>query len=165
MTGDDVHLVGILRADLRAVHLFAWTRGRGLHVQLAQFEIGLFFRVVIDAGRSPVPALDRTAAAPAAARAGLLPPAAPAAGVGARPRLVLVRQTLRVRAAITFQLRLDPVDRGAVPVGALSSIPELRQALDRPLVLFQLEAFDQGANGILRRLLHHDRRLREKNSG
>ena len=47
-----------------------------------------------------------------------------------------------VGAAVALELRFDPVDGGAVAIGALTAIAELRQALYRGLVLLELEPAD-----------------------
>ena len=64
--------------------------------------------------------------------------AAPGCGGG----LVFVLDPLG-RAAVALELCFDPVDRGAVAIGALPPIAELRQALDRRLVAFEIEPLDQ----------------------
>src|SRR5207237_970037 len=54
-------------------------------------------------------------------------------------RLIVVVDPLRVRAARALELRLDPVDGRAVAIGPLTPIAELRQSVDRGLVLVQIE--------------------------
>ena len=88
----------------------------------------------------------------------------PAAGGGARSgrfrrparlRLLVGRvtvvQALGVRAAVTLELRLDPVDGRAIAVGALAAVAELGEPLDRRLVALEIETSDQNRDGIGRR--------------
>ena len=136
----------------------------GCELSSRSLAIGLGVGIVVDA-RAPAiaedgaAALTRTAAPAAALSAGcgraLASPGAPA-GAGPRRlsarrrhraapgrRLVVVLDAFRVRAAVALELRLDPVDGGAVAIGSLTAIAELRQALDRGLVLFQIESADE----------------------
>src|SRR5258705_12780903 len=53
-----------------------------------------------------------------------------------------------VGAAIAPELGLDPIDRGAVSVGALAPVAELGEALDGRLVLLQVEPGDELGDGI-----------------
>src|ERR1019366_773430 len=62
-------------------------------------------------------------------------------------------------------LRLDPVDRGAVAIGALDAITELREPLDRGLVLLEVEARDHGLGVLARFRLRTAAALRERRSG
>ena len=96
MAADDVHLLGMGRADLGAVDLFARTRRRRLRVELAQLRVGLRIGSVLtpvrdaDAarrGRRPAP-VRRARGRPAAAAA-----APPRRGV-VRRRVVLVLDAL-----------------------------------------------------------------------
>jgi hypothetical protein len=68
-----------------------------------------------------------------------------------RHDLLIARQPRRIvdifdplgRAAIASQLRLDPVDRGTVALGALLAVAELAEPPERGLVALELEATDQ----------------------
>ena len=152
---DDVHLVGVGGADLRAVDLLALARHRWRRVEGAQCRVRLRQRVVVDAGARPRAAID---AAPLGA------PAPPASGgatarrTGAAPappgrlsratspcrwRFPLVRDALDVGAAVAAELRFDPVHGLAIALGALTTIAELREALDRGLVLGEIETRHQ----------------------
>ena len=113
---------------------------------------------VADAARPAAALTARRIAAPARAAA-----ARPARGGGG---LVVVRDPLG-RAAVALELRLDPVDRGAVAIGALAAIAELRQPLDRRLVLFEIEAADQRLHriGARRRLRGRLRCKAERQEG
>src|SRR4029077_4201872 len=74
-----------------------------------------------------------------------------ATGASARRRgLVLVRDALRVGAAVALELRFDPVDGGAIPIRALAPVAELRETLDRRLVFLQLEPGDHVLHGVAR---------------
>src|SRR5213596_2809986 len=64
-------------------------------------------------------------------------------------RLIVVRQARDIGTAVAPELGLDPVHRGAVAVGALAPVAELGEALDRRLVLLEVEARDQPSDGIL----------------
>src|SRR5206468_12135632 len=50
VAADDVHLPGVRRSDLGAVHLFALARRAGLRVERAQPGVGLLERIGVDAG-------------------------------------------------------------------------------------------------------------------
>ena len=65
-----------------------------------------------------------------------------------RPWRKRVRNPLDIRAPIALELRLDPVERGAVARRSLPAIAELREPFDRRLVLFKIEATDQGLDRI-----------------
>ena len=57
-------------------------------------------------------------------------------------------QALGVRAPVALQLRLDPVDRRAIAVGALPAVAELGEALDGRFVALEIETRDQSTDGI-----------------
>ena len=84
----------------------------------------------------PRPLVPLTRAAPAAAATSA---ALPAGRVAPLRRDVLVLDALG-RTAVALELRLDPVDRGAVAIGALAAIAELREPLDGGLVSLEIEA-------------------------
>ncbi len=56
VAADDVHLVGMRGADLRAVHFLTLAVDRLLRVELAQLRIGLRERVGVHAGGSEIAA-------------------------------------------------------------------------------------------------------------
>ena len=64
-------------------------------------------------------------------------------------RRVGVLDPLGRRAAVALELRLDPIHRFAVAFGALAPVAELRETLDRRLVLLEVEARDHEANRIV----------------
>src|SRR5204863_535026 len=66
MRADDVHLLGVRGADLRAVHLLPRARRGGLGVERAYTRVGLLERIAVDAGPRADPAV--AAAARGAAR-------------------------------------------------------------------------------------------------
>ena len=87
-------------------------------------------------------------AAPRPAPAAATSLSASAAAAGALRFELLVREPARVRrvvrdaagfAAVTLELRLDPVHRFAVALGPFAAVAELRQPLDRRLVLLEVE--------------------------
>ncbi len=140
---DDVHLVGPRRADLGAVHLFASAVGGRLGVERAQLLVRLAHWVVVDAGTGA-----QAARPPATLRGGNR------VGIGrpwrrcpcgrvARRCREGVLDPLGVGAAVTLELRLDPVHCLAIALGALATIAELREALDGGLVFFEIEPADQ----------------------
>src|SRR5262249_21165051 len=141
-------------ADLGAVHLLPLPRraGGGLGVERAQLGIGLAQRVIVHPG--------------AGANAAIATPTRRARGVPWRAwlrsrRRILVGEPGDVAAAVAPQLLLDPVDRGAVARRALPPVAELREALDRRLVMLEIEARDEPGNGIRcrpRGILRCDRR-------
>src|SRR5437762_1216688 len=69
--------------------------------------------------------------------------------------VVLVLDALRVRATIGLELRFDPVDGGAIAIGTLPAVAELRQPFDRRLVPVEVEPRDHRPHrigcGVLRR--------------
>src|SRR5262249_54694765 len=101
------------------VHGFARPRRHRLHVGPADLFVGLRHRIGVDAG-----ARTNAAQTPAALR--FVRPAAPAAAAGLvrRGRIVDVLDAVG-RAAVALELRLDPVDRGAIAIRALTTIAEL----------------------------------------
>ncbi len=149
VTAHDVHLVGVLRAHLRAVDLLALTRCRLLSIQLAKPRVGLPERVAIHTRRRDVAAHPRPAHTPPflahppilgdLLRARALP--RPLAA-GARTRRVFVRDPLGRRAPVALQLLLDPVHRRTIAIGALLAVAELREPLDRGLVALEREPRD-----------------------
>jgi hypothetical protein len=64
-----------------------------------------------------------------------------------RGRLTHVLKPL-CRAAVAFQLGLNPIDRGAIAIGTLAPVAELGQSLDRGFVPFEVEAVNQRTNRI-----------------
>src|SRR4029079_11468178 len=74
----------------------------------------------------------------------------PAATSASGARRVRICDALGVRAAVTLELCLDPVERLAIALGPLAAIAELRQALDRGLVFFEIEPADHRLDRILR---------------
>jgi hypothetical protein len=52
---------------------------------------------------------------------------------------VVVVNALGVGAAVALELRFDPVDGGAVAVGALAAVAELGEAFDGGLVALQFQ--------------------------
>src|SRR5437660_8569471 len=132
-------------ADLGAVHLVARARRAGWRVERTQPGVGLPEGIVVDAGAGAHAAVAATArgAARVAERSGPFRP-------GPRwRRLIVVLQACDIGAAVAPELGLDPVHRGAVPVGALAPVAELGEAFDRRLVLLEVEARDQLGDGIL----------------
>jgi hypothetical protein len=141
MSGDDVHLVGMGCAEFGAIDHFARSVGGGLHVQRAQLFIGLLHRIGVDAGWDAMTA--RLAAALCQSSI-----AAAATSRIRRRRLVFVFDAVG-GAAIAFQLCLDPVDRVAIPVRALTAVAELSQSLDGCLVFFEFQSADQRLDGVV----------------
>src|SRR5438552_6712675 len=132
-------------ADLGAVHLYARARRAGLCVERTQPRVGLLEGMVVDAGAGAHAAVVATARGTASV-AGRSGPFCP----GTRwRRLIVVLQAGDVGAAVAPELDLDPVHRGAVPVGALAPVAELGEAFDRRLVLLEVEPRDQLGDGIL----------------
>src|SRR6476660_5197303 len=130
MTTDDVHLLGMRRAHFGAEHFFTRARCCWLHVQRAQLEIGLvkgirvYARAHAEAAEStaalrlrPSPATSpgparrsRVSATAGTARASCrCGVSAPPRAATSRSRRVLVLDSLSVRAAVTLELRLDPI--------------------------------------------------------
>src|SRR5256885_1656651 len=70
-------------------------------------------------------------------------------GGARRRRGVLVRDALGIRAAVALELRLDPIDRGAVAIGALAPVTELGEAFHGRLVPLEIEACDHQPDGII----------------
>jgi hypothetical protein len=64
------------------------------------------------------------------------------------PAVVLVLDAVGVGAAVTLELRLDPIGGGAIAIGALAAITELRQSFDGRLVFLQVEPCDHGLDRI-----------------
>ena len=160
---DDVHLVGVGRPHLRAEDLGPLPIRRLLAVEGAQRFIRLRQRITHDTGPSPV-AKDGAAtgsvpvaADPPTGRRGLggvqwwTGPGAATAATAAGPglRVVGVAYALGGRAAHCLELRLDPIDRVTVARGALPSVAELRQPLERGLILIELQPADECADRVV----------------
>ncbi len=145
VTGDDVHLVGARAAHLRTVHLFARAVGGRLHIECAELFVGLPIRVSVHTGARANPSRP----APARGDGERLQDVVGAddawrrRGLGRRRRLVLIFETFDVRAAVAFEPRLNPVNRGAIAIGSLTPIAEGGQALDCRFVLFEIESLYQ----------------------
>ena len=154
---DDVHLAGTRGADLGAVDLFTGPVFGRLAVQRAQPRVGLAHGVVVHAGPHALPA--RTAAA-GGARVWVRRATSPRLRIRRR-RLELVPEAPG-RAAVALELRLDPVDGPAIPLGALAPVAELRQSLDRGLVALEIEPRHERPDGIGRRGHRRCRRLRTR---
>ncbi|HEU5432325.1 MAG TPA: carboxypeptidase regulatory-like domain-containing protein, partial [Thermomicrobiales bacterium] len=75
-------------------------------------------------------------------------------------RGVGVLDARHVAAAITLELRFDPVDRVAIALRPLAPVAKLREAFDRRLVLVQFKPADQGPDGVVRRRPLTSRRRR-----
>ena len=131
---DDVHLLGMRRADLGAVHFFARAALAGLRIERAQFLIRLTRRVGIDAGCGAQTAQ----APPARRRVGAARDRRPARR-GRLTRKIRVVQANRVGAAVALEPRFDPVDRGAIAIRPLPAVAELRESLDRGFVFLEVE--------------------------
>src|SRR5579859_5034917 len=120
------------RSNLRAINFFARPRRRWLRVQRAHLLILLLIRIGIHSCRHAVPsrssAADRHRRLPWRWRSTPRP---------RRPRFKVILDTLRVRAAITLQLRFDPIHRLTVPVRPLPPVPKLSQPLNRRLIPLQ----------------------------
>src|SRR4029077_14998921 len=58
-------------------------------------------------------------------------------------RRIRVGDAFGVGASVAFQLRLNPIERGPIAIGALPAISELRQTLDGGLVFLEIEPVDQ----------------------
>src|SRR6185436_2994910 len=63
-------------------------------------------------------------------------------------RAVDVLQALG-RTAVAFELRFDPIDGGAVAVGALAAVTESRQLLDRRLVPIEREPANERLHEVI----------------
>ena len=151
MGADDVHFVGAGRADLGAVDLFALAGRAGLRVERAQARVGLLVDVVIRVGGRGDTAVAGTADAGADFAAGdgdIGPGAATSLGRRGRRHNARVFHTLGVGAAVAFQLRFDPVDSGAIAIGAFEPIAELGEPLDRGFVTIEVEATDESLHGV-----------------
>ena len=176
----DVHLVGARRPHLRAVDLGPLAVNGFLAIEFADALVGLRHQVAVYAGAGTV-AEDRAPARPraappyassggrgevslvrrGAAAAGAAAGCRPARGrIGRRRGRIGVEDALGARAAEGMQLRLDPVDGVPVALRALAPVAELRQALERRLVVVERQPRDEGRDGILRfgsRLLRLER--------
>src|SRR5262249_40353165 len=64
---------------------------------------------------------------------------------------VLIDDALGVRAAVALELRFDPIDRVTIALRALAAIAELRQPLDRVLVVVEREARHHDGDRIIGR--------------
>ena len=157
---DDVHLFRVRGADLRAENFLARPGLVRLHVRLPDRLVWLGVGIHVDAGARPGAEDDAASLAVPRVRR---PCATPASLRGRRvdlPPRVFILDALGVRAAVALELRLDPVDGGTVARRALAPIAELRQALDRRLVLLEVEPLDQGLDrGIGRRRRRNGRAL------
>ena len=146
MTPDDVHLIRMDSADLGAINLFAWPRCARLRVERPQRLVGQTHRVGIDACWAANAAV--TATARSRVRAGCSRRSA-----RARPicRRVAIAQALDVRAPVALELRFNPIDGGAIAIGALSTITKARECFDGDLIAREIEPGDQAGNRIDRR--------------
>ena len=152
---DDVHLVGVRRADLGAVDFLPLGPASSARVfERAKLGVGLLQRIVVDAGARANAAQCGRRRTPHRRHGRAPAPPRPPARAACRSAgaVYIVRDALRVRAAVALELRFDPVDRGAIALGALAAIAELRQSLDRRLVLLEVEPADQLANRIIDRI-------------
>jgi hypothetical protein len=59
---------------------------------------------------------------------------------------------LCICATVTLELRFDPVDGLAVPIGSLTPVAELGQAPDRRLIPLQIEAAHERLDRLVWRL-------------
>ena len=135
---DDIHFLGMCRADLGAVNLLARADVARLGVARAQREIGLAERIRVYAERPAQAAVASAALRRVGAPRDRRPAGPP--GIG---RKIVILDAGGVRVAVALELRLDPVDRRAVAVRALPAVAELREALDRRLVPLQIEPAHQ----------------------
>src|SRR5262249_40573370 len=152
----DVHLLGMRGADLGAEDFFARAGCRGLRIELADSRVGLQVGIVIHCRRTALAAnsTTRAIASPAAATTasvarrtracccvlrGIGIVAGCAAASSARWRCVLVVDALGVGAAVALELRFDPIDGGAVAVGALAAVAEFGETPDGGFVFRQVE--------------------------
>ncbi len=148
MRADDIHFLRVSAADLGAVHLFARPIGRGLGIEFAQYGIGLLLRIFIHRHRPHVAAHARIAHILADFPARDHRRKRRGRTVIARRLFEDVFNPLGIGTAVTLELRLDPVNRRAVAVGALPAIAELGQALDGGLVLGKFQTADHGFDGV-----------------
>src|SRR5262249_24220744 len=135
------------------------TDRRLLRIEGANLRIGLLERIGIDARGPPnaanaSTALRRGAASGAAGTSAARRVAtATSRARPAAPRRALrehVLDALGVCAAVALELRLDPVDRFPISLGALATIAELGETFDRRLVLLELQAADHLLDRIVR---------------
>src|SRR5262249_40372493 len=143
-----VHLLGVGRADLGAIDLFARAGLVGLGVDTAEGGIRLEVGVGVDAGAAAIALLwqhDARSGRRSAWGRGVAGLAEVAAGV-------LVVDALDVAAAVALELGFDPVGGGAVPVGALAAVAEPGEAEDGVLVVVEVEAADERDDAGVERL-------------
>jgi hypothetical protein len=69
------------------------------------------------------------------------------------------------RAAVAFQLRVDPLQRRAITIRALAAIAEAGQAANGFLIALQLKPPDQGFYGLIGAVLRNKDRRDKQNSG
>src|SRR5262245_15680587 len=62
---------------------------------------------------------------------------------------VLILEALRICAAVTLQLRFNPIDRGSIAVRALPAVTKLSQSLDSGFVSFQIQPVHKHQKGIV----------------
>ncbi len=149
MGADDIHLARMGSADLGAPDFLAVARHGRRGVEGAQGRVGLGIGITVDAGGAADAARPR-AADIEVGRIVVI-------GLGGgdavlRLRTELVGQPFGVGAAVTLQLRLDPVQRVAVALRTLAAVTELGQALDGGLVFAKVEPLDQNADRVGRGL-------------
>src|SRR5262249_1824288 len=138
-------------AQLGAVHVFSFAGRARLRIQLAQLGIRLALRIVIHPDGRPLSA-EATATL---WRAGChLRPAA------ASPllRTVGVAEPAYLCAPVKSQLRLDPIDGGAIAVRALAPVAKAGEGLDGCLVTLEIQARHK-LSGRVCRYGRSDRRL------
>src|SRR5262249_23729625 len=139
---------GVGRTDLGAVHLFARAGLVVLRVDAAKRGVGLEVGIEVDAGAAAGAFLgqhDARSSGRPARRRGV-------AGEAELAAVVHVMDSLGVGAAVALELRLDPVDGGAIAVGALATVAESGEAEDSVLVVLEVEAADERDDAGVERL-------------
>src|SRR5579863_4655142 len=118
MCAPTMYISWVRAANLRAINFFARAALAGLRIKSAQFLIRLQLRIHIDARGSFDAAIACAAHRPVRPRAGR------PAGVRRLVREEGVLEPRDIRAAVAFELRLDPVHRRAVAIRSLAAIAE-----------------------------------------